>query len=191
MRGMRIGFGLLVVAVAIATVFAQAPGGKPGGKAPAAAAPSATATTATATATTTASPEANVQQSLQEIVEETGSPEAYHYDPQGRRDPFQSLIGPAPKLAPGQRPEGVPGLLIDEIKLEGIVRTRQQGLIAMVAGPDNKSYIIHVGDKALDGEVIRITPTSVVFRQEVNDPTRIERFREVVKDISPETQKRS
>ena len=27
--------------------------------------------------------------------------DAYHYDPQGRRDPFQSLIGPAPKLQPG------------------------------------------------------------------------------------------
>lgn len=191
MRVTRIGFGLLVVAVAIATVFAQAPGGKPGGGKPAAA-PSASATTAPKTTTTsTASADANVQQSLQEIVEETSSPEAYHYDPQGRRDPFQSLIGPAPKLAPGQRPEGVPGLMIDEIKLEGIVRTRQQGLIAMVAGPDNKSYIIHVGDKALDGEVIRITPTSVVFRQEVNDPTRIERFREVVKDISPDSQKKS
>lgn len=188
MRATRIGFGLLVIAVAIATVFAQTPGGKPGGGKPAAA--TATSSTTATTATTgTQSAEANVQQSLQEIVEETSSPEAYHYDPQGRRDPFQSLIGPAPKLQPGQRPEGVPGLLIDEIKLEGIVRTRQQGLIAMVAGPDNKSYIIRVGDKALDGEVIRITPTTVVFRQEVNDPTRIERFREVVKDISPEQKK--
>jgi hypothetical protein len=47
-----------------------------------------------------------------------------------------------------------------------------------------------VGDKVLDGEVIRITATSVVFRQEVNDPTRIERFREVVKELIPEAQKK-
>jgi hypothetical protein len=47
-----------------------------------------------------------------------------------------------------------------------------------------------VGDKVLDGEVIRIVQTSVVFRQEVNDPTRIERYREVVKDLIPEAAKR-
>ena len=106
----------------------------------------------------------------------------------GRRT-FQSLIGPAPKRTSGQVP-GPPGFLIDEIKLQGIVKTKQQGLVAMVNGPDNKGYLIKVGDKVLDGEVIRITGTSVVFRQEVNDPTRIERFREVVKDISPEAAKK-
>jgi Tfp pilus assembly protein PilP len=78
----------------------------------------------------------------------------------------------------------VPGFLIDEMKLQGVVRTRQ-GLVAMVNGPDNKGYLIRVGDKVLDGEVIRITPSSVVFREEVNDPTRIERYREVVKDLVP------
>ena len=71
------------------------------------------------------------------------------------------------------------------MKLQGVVKTRQ-GIVAMVNGPDNKGYLIHVGDKVLDGEVIRITASSVVFRQELNDPTRIERYREVVKDIAPE-----
>ena len=55
----------------------------------------------------------------------------------------------------------------------------------MVNGPDNKGYSLRVGTKVLDGEVIRITQSSVVFRQEVNDPTRIERYREVVKDLAP------
>jgi len=61
---------------------------------------------------------------------------------------------------------------------------------AMINGPDNKGYTIKVGDKVLDGEIIRITPTSVVFRQQVNDPTRIERYREVVKDLAPTTPRR-
>jgi type IV pilus assembly protein PilP len=168
-----------MVVAAFATLFAQT-----------------TATTATTGTTTTqqlatsgADAAGGVQQSLQEILEEPSTSESYHYDPQGRRDPFQSLIGPAPKRQSGQIP-GPPGFLIDEIKLQGIVRTRQQGLVAMVNGPDNKGYLIKVGDKVLDGEVIRVTPSSVVFRQEVNDPTRIERFREVVKDISPEAQKK-
>jgi Tfp pilus assembly protein PilP len=180
----RFSISLLVVAAAIATVLAQTPGGRPGGAKPAAATnTSATATTATSATTT----EQNVQQSLQEILEEPTAPDSYHYDPQGRRDPFQSLIGPAPKLQPGQRPVGVPGFLIDEMKLQGVVKTKQ-GLVAMINGPDNKGYLIRVGDKVLDGEVIRITPSSVTFRQEVNDPTRIERFREVVKELSPTPQ---
>ncbi len=177
---------LVIVIAAIAVALAQAPGGKPGGGT----APSTTATATTGTTTTSKPAEQNVQQSLQEILEEPSRPEAYHYDPQGRRDPFQSLVGPTPKLKTGLGPPGPPGFLIDEIKLQGIVRTKQQGLIAMVNGPDNKGYLIKVGDKVLDGEIIRVTPTSVVFRQEVNDPTRIERFREVVKDLTSEAQKK-
>lgn len=185
MKATRLALSLGIVVAAIATLFAQAPGGRPGGSQPASAAPR-TATTATAAT----SSDQGVQQSLQEILEEPSTPESYRYDPQGRRDPFQSLIGPAPKIQPGQRPPGPPGFLIDEIKLQGVVRTKQQGLVAMVNGPDNKGYLIRIGDKVLDGEVIRITPSSVVFRQEVNDPTRIERFREVVKELSPEAAKK-
>jgi type IV pilus assembly protein PilP len=173
----------LAVALAIvATVIAQTPA-RPG-----APATSSAATATSATAATTSTTGTSVQQSLQEILEEPATGETYHYDPQGRRDPFQSLVGPAPKLQPGQRPPGVPGFLIDEMKLQGVVKTKQ-GLVGMINGPDNKGYLIHVGDKVLDGEVIRITPSSVVFRQEVNDPTRIERYREVVKDLSPEAKK--
>jgi Tfp pilus assembly protein PilP len=184
----RLALSLLIVAAAVVAAIAQTPGGKPGGGSTTAT--TATATTTASTAATSKAASENVQQSLQEILEEPSGSEAYRYDPQGRRDPFQSLIGPAPKLQPGQRPPGPPGFLIDEIKLQGIIRTKQQGLIAMINGPDNKGYLIKVGDKVLDGEVIRLTPSSVVFRQEVNDPTRIERFREVVKDLSPETQKK-
>ncbi|HEY6844324.1 MAG TPA: hypothetical protein VI391_09160 [Thermoanaerobaculia bacterium] len=174
---------LTIVAAAIGVaVFAQTP--------PASTSTATTTTSGTTGSTVTAQTTGGIQQSLQEILEEPSGPESYHYDPQGRRDPFQSLIGPAPKIAPGQRPPGPPGFLIDEIKLQGVVRTKQQGLIGMINGPDNRSYLLKVGDKVLDGEVIRITPSSVVFRQEVNDPTRIERFREVVKDLSPEAQKK-
>ena len=163
----NISISLLMVVAAVATVVAQTP-----------------STTTTTTATDTTSTSTDVQRSLEEILEEPTTTDAYRYDPQGRRDPFRSLIGPTPKLEPGQRPAGVPGFLIDEMKLQGIFKTRA-GLTAMINGPDNKGYTIKVGDKVLDGEVVRITPTSVVFRQEVNDPTRIERYREVVKDLSP------
>jgi Tfp pilus assembly protein PilP len=166
------GTSLLLVIAAVATVVAQTP--------------PATTTTSTSGDTAATSTASEMQKSLEEILEEPTTTDTYRYDPQGRRDPFRSLIGPTPKLEPGQRPAGVPGFLIDELKLQGIFKTRQ-GMTAMVNGPDNKGYTIRVGDKVLDGEVIRVTATSVVFRQEVNDPTRIERYREVVKDLAPAT----
>ncbi len=159
----NLGIALLIVIAAVASVVAQTPD--------------------TTTTSATSAP-SDVQQTLEEILEEPTTTDTYRYDPQGRRDPFRSLIGPTPRLEPGQRPAGVPGFLIDEIRLQGIFKTRA-GMTAMINGPDNKGYTIKVGDRVLDGEVVRITPTSVVFRQEVNDPTRIERYREVVKDLSP------
>lgn len=171
MKTRNLSISLLIVVAAVASVVAQTP---------------ATTTTGTSGAATTTT---DVQKTLEEILEEPATTDTYRYDPQGRRDPFRSLIGPTPKLEPGQRPAGVPGFLIDEMKLQGIFKTRA-GLTAMINGPDNKGYTIKVGDKVLDGEVIRITPASVVFRQQVNDPTRIERYREVVKDLSPTSAKK-
>lgn len=177
MKRQNFAYSLVIVIVAVATVFAQTP------------VPAAGSTSSTASGDTTASgTSSEVQKTIEEILEEPTTTDSYRYDPQGRRDPFRSLIGPAPKLEGGQRPPGVPGFMIDEIKLQGIFKTRQ-GLTAMVNGPDNKGYLVKTGDKVFDGEIIRITPTSVVFRQEVNDPTRIERFREVVKDLSPSGKK--
>jgi Tfp pilus assembly protein PilP len=169
MKTRNFGTSLLIVLTTVATVVAQTP------------TTTTTATTSDAAATSSAS---DVQKSLEEILEEPTTTDTYRYDPQGRRDPFRSLIGPAPKLDAGQRPPGIAGFLIDEMKLQGIFKTGQ-GLTAMINGPDNKGHLLHVGDKVLDGEVIRITAASVVFRQEVNDPTRIERYREVVKDLGP------
>ncbi|MGA7614148.1 MAG: pilus assembly protein PilP [Thermoanaerobaculia bacterium] len=148
--------------------------------------PAQTDTTATAQESAGQQPGgSNIEQNLQEALEENPI-ETYRYDPQGRRDPFRSLIGPSPKITRENAPEGPAGFMIDEIDLQGIIRTGQ-GLVAMIDGPDNKGYLLRNGDKVFDGEVIRITADSVVFRQEVNDPTRIERYREVVKELTPQS----
>ena len=49
----------------------------------------------------------------------------YSYDPQGRRDPFLSLIarGSDPGSA-ATRPAGLPGLLISEVAVKGVVNDR-------------------------------------------------------------------
>jgi hypothetical protein len=110
----------------------------------------------------------------------------YTYDPGDRRDPFKSLLVVTDQPAiEGPRPEGVPGLLIDEIVLSGIFRTRD-GYIAQVQAADRqKSYLLKVGDQLFDGDVIAINRNEVVFRQNVQDPTALKPFREVVKALTP------
>ena len=85
----------------------------------------------------------------------------------------------------GPRPGGVPGLLIDEIDLQGIVRTRN-GYTAQVStrgGPSPRSYLLKQGDQLFDGDVVLINRNEVVFKQMVNDPSASRPFREVVKTL--------
>ena len=107
----------------------------------------------------------------------------YSYDPQGRRDPFLSLIarGSDPGSA-AARPAGLPGLLISEVAVKGVVQDRS-GLIAMVQGPGTKTFIVRPGEKLMDGTVKAITNDSVVFSQDVNDPLSMVKQKEVRKTV--------
>ena len=75
----------------------------------------------------------------------------YTYDPAGRRDPFVSLTARGGDLPPaGSRPSGPPGLLVSEITLKGVLKS-PKGFLALVQAPDNRTYIMHAGDKVLTG----------------------------------------
>lgn len=108
---------------------------------------------------------------------------AYSYEAEGRRDPFVSLLGRGtdPRSA-ANRPPGVPGLLIDELSVKGIIKDRA-GYVAMIQGPDNKTYMVRPGDKLMDGSVKSITGDSVVFSQDVNDPLSTVKQREKIKKL--------
>lgn len=112
--------------------------------------------------------------------------EGYYYDPGGRRDPFRSLLEARDRLEfRGPRPEGIPGLLIDEIDITGIYVTTD-GPVAQVAAADQeKSYLLRVGDQLYDGDVISISANEAVFKQIVDDPTALKPFREVSKKLNP------
>jgi hypothetical protein len=111
---------------------------------------------------------------------------AYSYDPGSRRDPFKSLLAAKNKAErKGALPEGIPGLLIEEIDLTGIFRTSRGFVAQVLASNKEKSYLIREGDQLYDGDVVSITQQEVVFKQIVNDPTVIKPFREVIKKLSP------
>ncbi len=111
------------------------------------------------------------------------APGAFTYNPEGRRDPFISLIGRgADPKGSGVRPSGVPGLYINEVSVKGIVRDRA-GLVALVQGPDNKSYVVKTGDRLMDGTVKSIVQDGVVFSQDVSDPLSLVKQKEIRKNL--------
>jgi len=105
----------------------------------------------------------------------------YAYNPEGRRDPFVSLLRKAADTRRTGKPaEGVSGFLVSEIALKGIMQSRGT-LIALVLGPDNKTYTVRANDRLLDGSVRAITSDTLVLMQDVNDPLSLTKQREVRK----------
>lgn len=107
--------------------------------------------------------------------------EGYTYQPDGRRDPFLNLLGTGnePGKA-GKRNEGPAGLTVAEISVRGVLESRGS-LIAMIEGPDKKTYVVHTGDKFSDGVIRSITSQGLVIVQEVNDPLSLVKQREIHK----------
>jgi type IV pilus assembly protein PilP len=105
------------------------------------------------------------------------APEGYSYDPAGRRDPFTNLLGGG-NGPTSRKGEGPSGIAVAEISVRGVMQSRS-GLIAMVQGPDNKTYIVHQGDRLLDGSIKTITAQGLIIEQEVNDPLSVVKQREV------------
>jgi hypothetical protein len=109
----------------------------------------------------------------------------YNYAPEGRRDPFVSLVSRGTQSTGVVRTgssTGVGGLTTGEISVRGVVQSRGS-YIAMVQGPDGKTYIVHVNDRLVDGVVKQITPQGLVLVQEVNDPLSVVKQREVRKNL--------
>lgn len=106
----------------------------------------------------------------------------FTYDPAGRRDPFRSLIGARIREDLEQRPPGLRGMGVEEIRLQGLVRL-PEGFVAMVQGTDNMSYMLRPGTVLWDGTVERVERDRVVFRLQVADPRSLRPYREVVRTL--------
>ena len=125
------------------------------------------------------------QQQAEAPAPQTGAlePHGYTYNPQGRRDPFVSLIrrgAESPGTPTGPRPLGLAGMTASEVSLRGTLKGRD-GFVAMLKGADNKTYLVRPGDKLFDGTVRTITADAMVIAQKVTDPVAGETQREVRK----------
>jgi Tfp pilus assembly protein PilP len=105
----------------------------------------------------------------------------FTYEPSGRRDPFLNLIGGVEtQVAIARHIDGVAGLSVNETTVRGVMKSGG-ALIALVQGADKKTYVVHPGDKLLDGTIKTVVPEGLVILQPVNDPRALVKQRAVRK----------
>jgi Tfp pilus assembly protein PilP len=101
----------------------------------------------------------------------------------GKRDPFVALINTA-KGGPEHLPPGKAGLVIGTLTVQGTVQGAN-GMIAVIANPDQRVYFVREGDRLYDGEVEKISLDGVTFQQDTKDAFGKPIERTVVKRIYP------
>ena len=94
----------------------------------------------------------------------------------GRRDPFKPWTMPGPgghstaKEATEVLPAGKKGLLISQLKLEGVVHEEStNAMIALVINSGKRAYFLRVNDSVHNGVVNKITADAVYFRENTLD----------------------
>ena len=109
----------------------------------------------------------------------------------GRRDPFKlpeiatGKGGPGVlNSAGGPLPPGVRGLVISQLRLEGVVREQVANkMIAVVTNDTRRAYFLTENESVYNGVVSKITPDAVYFKENVLDANGRVTTQEVVKRL--------
>jgi hypothetical protein len=118
--------------------------------------------------------------------------------PSGARDPFKlpevstggvSRVSGAVNSAAGSSgilPPGPRGLVISQLRLEGVVREQAANkMIAVVTNETKRAYFLSENEAVYNGAVSKITPDAVYFTENVLDAEGRVTTREVVKRLNP------
>jgi hypothetical protein len=96
-------------------------------------------------------------------------PAGFDYKPSGRRDPFTNPI-PKPvvgstgeEIAPVIRPDGLPGVLVSEVRLSGIIHSSDHTMNKAMLVVGRNTYFAKKGDSLFDGVIKEIRLNEVVF----------------------------
>ncbi len=120
-----------------------------------------------------------------EQMENIIMPGEFSYNPEGRRDPFWNLLQGKSVKENREAIEGIAGLMIDELDLEGIVYANG-AFKALLKGPDTRPYMVGIGDKVYDGEVVAMSRNSVSFKKSLTVALGGQRDRIILKTLNPE-----
>lgn len=100
----------------------------------------------------------------------------------GKRDPFISIIRnrelPYPTCASGKG-----CLIVDQLVLKGVVKS-PTGMLAVVVNGQHKAYFLRENDPVFNGQVVKITGDSIIFKEKVINRAGRESEREVVKRMA-------
>jgi hypothetical protein len=99
------------------------------------------------------------------------------------RDPFISIIR-TDKTGGTPCVSGKKCLVISEIVFRGIIKS-SNSIIAVVENPEKKTYFLHENDPVFNGNVVKITGDSIVFREQVIDRAGRQSSRDITKHVNP------
>jgi hypothetical protein len=122
---------------------------------------------------------------------ETSHPASAHTATAGKRDPFKlppppgkEVAGGIPEGAGGPLPPGTRGLIVSQLRVEGVVRENTTNkMIAVVTNETKRAYFLTENDTVYNGVVSKITPDAVYFKENVLDQEGRVSTREVVKKL--------
>jgi hypothetical protein len=101
----------------------------------------------------------------------------------GGRDPFISPISQASAAAAVCTSGGKRCLMIDRIRLKGVVRS-ESGFIAVVVNTANRAYFLRENDPLMNGYVLRVTSNTITFKETSKDRAGHPTAREVTLTLS-------
>jgi len=130
-------------------------------------------------------PQRTPETGIDEGTEIMAQPGEFVYNPEGRRDPFWNLLQGKSVKENREAIEGIAGLMIDELELEGIVFA-QGSFKALLKGPDTRPYVVGIGDKVYDGEVVAMDKNSVSFKKSLTVALAGQKDRVIIKTLNPE-----
>jgi len=126
----------------------------------------------------------DVEQSTQQDLDVQIRPRGPTYNPEGRRDPFRDLLaGQDPRDK--DKTQGIQQVAIEDAVLIGIVKHKGK-LTAIINDTQGYPYYIKTGDNFLDGFVLNVNDSQVIFRKTKERGIPLTNPKDIVKEIKLE-----
>ncbi len=131
--------------------------------------------------------EAPAAADVSELLED----ESFHYVPEGKRDPFRSLLILEEKKKDISQLPPIQQFDVNDIMISGIVLDDEQGPRAMIRSPNGMTFVVKKGTIVgkNEGEVIEVTLDGIRVVEKYIDFTGNETLKEVYIKARPDEKK--
>ncbi len=126
----------------------------------------------------------DIDQGVQQDTEIRIRPRGPTYNPESRRDPFRDLLAGQDPREKGKT-RGLAQVSIEDAILIGIVKYKGK-LTAIINDTQGFPYYIKTGDNFLDGFVLNVNDSQVVFRKTKERGIPLSNPKDIVKEIKLE-----